>query len=264
MTMNTNSGALYQQCSPAQAYTTWLGAGLNALLVLWCAAWLVGHARAASPAWPLVVIAVFAGLFLADFFTGLIHWVTDTWFDEILFTRVVSIAREHHLYPHHIIGYGFRDYVGYTSWPAALVFGPVVPWLLLWAEPSAVRYVSVLIIGEICAVSFFGTHFHRFGHRRSDNPIVRFLQKTRFLITPQYHALHHGGTHETHYCVVNGWANVACDAIGFWHGLEKIVIRLTRAVPRHNDSEWVARFRQDRSFMTDPVPSLRQWRSREQ
>jgi ubiquitin-conjugating enzyme E2 variant len=253
---------LYLRCSRGQALTTWTGAYLNAGLVLWSAAWLLAYAAEARPAWPVVAVLVLAGLFVGDWFTGVIHWVTDTWFDEVLLERVVSIAREHHLYPHHIVGYSFRDYVGYTSWPAVVFFGPVLAGMMLRSEPGAWAFGFVLVCGEACALSFFGTHFHRFGHRRSDNPVVKLLQRAHILITPQYHARHHGGTHTTHYCVVNGWANVVCDAIGFWRGLEQAVRWLTAAEPRQNDKEWFARFRVDRSFMTDPIPSLLEWRSR--
>lgn len=257
--MKTHLEPLYLRCSRGQAVSTWVGAGLNAALVVWSVAWLFG-ARESSPSWPAIAGVVVASLFVADLFTGLIHWMTDTWFDEVVLTRVVSIAREHHIYPHHILGYGFRDYVGYTSWPAVVVIGPVLLWLLLASTPSPFVYGFVLFSAGICAISFFGTHFHRFGHRRSRNPLVRFLQRAHLLISPEYHALHHGGTHTTHYCVVNGWANVVCDAIGFWRGLELVIGTLTRTVPRRNDDEWFARFEQDRSFMRDPIPSLRQMR----
>lgn len=260
MNVTSNSGPLYLRCTRGQAVATWLGAGLNAALVVWCGWWLVLNATEGNLAWPVLTVLVLIGFFLADFFTGLIHWVTDTWFDEVQFTRMVSIAREHHLYPHHILGYGFRDYVGYTSWPAVLLFAPMLPWLLLRSEVSPVTYGWVLVCSVVCALSFFGTHLHRFGHQRSENPLVRFLQSARLLISPQYHAQHHGGIHDTHYCVVNGWANVVCDAIGFWRGLEKLAHWLSGAVPRHNDREWLARFRQDRLFMSDPVRSLHQWR----
>jgi len=250
---------LYLHCTRGQACATWLGAGLNTALVVWCTAWLLLNARE-SPAWPVLAVLLLVGLFLADFFTGVIHWGTDTWFDELLLTRVVSIAREHHLYPYNIVGYGFRDYVGYMSWPAVLFFGPILPWVLLASEPTTVIYGSVLVCGEVCALCVFGTHFHWFGHRRSDSPLVRFLQRARLLITPHYHGQHHSGNHDTHYCVVNGWANSPCDAIRFWRGLEKLIYWMTGAVPRRNDHEWFARQRQNRSFLSDPAPSLRQWR----
>ena len=245
--MNTKAEPLYLHCSRGQAVSTWVGAGLNAALVVWSAVWLF-NARDTNPRWLVIAGIVLVGLFLGDLFTGFTHWMTDTWFDEVALTRVVSIAREHHIYPHHILGYGFRDYVGYTSWPAVVVIGPLLLWFLLGSTPSPFGYGVVLLCSEICALSFFGTHFHRLGHRRSKNPLVRFLQRAHLLITPQYHARHHGGTHTTHYCVVNGWANVVCDAIGFWRGLERVVRFLTRAVPRRNDDEWFARFgRIDRS-----------------
>jgi hypothetical protein len=87
--------------------------------------WLGQHQTDAGigPGW--LALAVAGALYLADWFSGFVHWATDTWFDEVFLERIISIAREHHLYPREIVGYGFRDYVAYSSWPNIAFVGPV-------------------------------------------------------------------------------------------------------------------------------------------
>ena len=85
---------------------------------------------------------------------------------------------------------------------------------------------------------------------------MRLLQKGHLLITPKYHARHHSRAHDDNYCVLNGWMNPLLDRTGFWRGLERVVHAVTGAVPRASEEEWWARFREDPSFMLDPLPAL--------
>ncbi|HVE82542.1 MAG TPA: fatty acid desaturase CarF family protein [Myxococcales bacterium] len=262
--MSRPAGALYLRSTPLQEYITWAGAGLNLACALWCFTWLALHRADLVLGWPGLFAVAVAGLFLADIYSGLIHWGTDTWFDETMIKRVVCIAREHHIYPSHINDYGFRDYVGYTSWPTVAILGPISLALTSVSSGSGAALVAAGLMGEVCLCMIFGTHFHRFGHRQAKSPVVKLLQRAHLLVTPQYHGLHHRANHDTHYCVVNGWANPLLDRVGFWRWLEGVVKALTGAVPRKNDHEWFARFDQDHSFMTNPVPSLLEQRRLEQ
>ena len=248
--------ALFRTCTAAQALQAWLGVFLNGALVLWCTIWLVFVAHDHAPGWPWLLAMLLPGLFLADLFSGLVHWGTDTWFDETQWCRVVSIAREHHIYPHHIVDYGVRDYLGYSCWPAALLIGPVVVFLSVVVQPSLATYLAVFLCGVVALCMVFGTYGHRLGHAPARSPVVRRLQRLRFLISPSYHKVHHSGNHDIRYCVINGWANAVCDRIGFWRRLEMLVTACTGSVPRRNDAEWFHRFADDPRFMTDPVPSL--------
>src|SRR5437660_9706444 len=115
--MTEHSGPLYLRSTWQQDTLSVVGASLNLICAAWCVVWIVRHGDPVRPGIATLVCSTIVGLFLADLFSGLIHWGTDTWFDEILLTRLVSIAREHHVYPHHIVGYGLIDYFGYSSWP---------------------------------------------------------------------------------------------------------------------------------------------------
>jgi hypothetical protein len=237
---------LFLACDRTQALTCWIGIVGNALLIVGGAAWLVDHRAAATIS---VLPTLLLALFLADLFSGFVHWLSDTWFDEAFSERIVSIAREHHLFPQHIIGYGFRDYVAFSSWPTVVTWGPIGLMLVLLPDATPIVFDGVVVCVIVSTIMFFGTHAHRLGHKRADGPIGRFLQDTHLLMSPRHHGVHHGGNHDIRYCVVNGWANHVCDRIGFWRVLERLVTCATGAVARRNDHEWFARFNQDPTFL---------------
>ena len=247
---------LYLECTWSQAILTWLGVFLNFTLISYSIYWLTQNLDRIGLDWPWFVAALLVGLFIADFLSGLVHWASDTWFDEIMSERVVSIAREHHIYPYHITGYGLRDYLGYSSWPAALLIGPVVLILMLPDTASDAAFLAIFICTEAAVFMVFGTYAHWLGHVRTRSRVVHFLRRCRFLISPDYHKVHHIGGRDVRYCVINGWANPICDRTRVWRGLEKLVHALTGAVPGRNDHEWSVRFAEDPSFMRNPVPSL--------
>ena len=235
---------LFLNNNPGNVVFSWIGVLGNATIVLWGLGWLATGYESVAAKWHHLVVGVFLGLFLLDWFSGLVHWTYDTWFDEHVpsFQRSISIAREHHVLPYHIVGYGFRDHVSYSAWPAFVFVGPIGVALSLWAPLTLVAYLGVMLCTLVCLGMFFGSHCHLLGHQPAKWRLIQFLQRTHFLITPAYHRVHHGGNHDTRYAVINGWSNVICDRIGFWRGLERLIQALTAARPRKSDHEWMARF----------------------
>lgn len=226
----------------------WLGIVANAALIAWTGIWVARAFVPYAPGPSVLGLTTLVALFVADWLSGFVHWLTDTWFDERRLSSLISIAREHHIYPHHILAYGFCDYVAYSSWPTVVLVGPISLLLTLGLTSSTATFEAVLICLIVSATMFFGTYAHRLGHRRSNNRLVRWLQRRHLLIDPQYHSLHHRGNHDTHYCVINGWANIVCDRIGFWRLAERLIERISGAAARHNDHQWFDRFRSDPSF----------------
>jgi ubiquitin-conjugating enzyme E2 variant len=217
--------------------------------ILWLSVWIVIQYRTNSPTATYLFICLSAALFLADIVSGLVHWATDTWFDEIISPRVISIAREHHLYPCHVIGYPFRDYVGFSCWPTVLLIGPVGLLLTLVSSPTPLVFYGVLVCWIISVIMIFGTHAHRLGHRESTWRIVKTMQACHILLTPRHHSVHHRENHDIRYCVINGWANFVLDYVRFWRALEQLVYWSTGADPRRNDREWFARKHGDPMFL---------------
>ena len=233
---------LYLECDRSQIITCWVGIAIFTAMIVWYAAWLLPAFTMGGMALYLLPVTLAIAWFLADLVSGVVHWGTDTWFDEVLSERVISIAREHHLHPHHIVGYGFRDYVAYSTWPALLLLGPPGLIMTLLCGRSALVFHLMVVVEVIAVTMFFGTYAHRLGHRKSDWAIVRFLQRWHFLIDVRHHNVHHRDNHDIQYCVVNGWANIVCDRIGFWRWLERMIYRFTGAIPRDNDHLWFARY----------------------
>lgn len=254
--MSRRPAPLYLDCTPRQAFETWLGVALYGMLLCWGLIWLAAHNGEVHLGWPWWIVALFVGLFFADFFSGFVHWATDTWFDERVSCRVVSIAREHHIYPQHIVGYTARDYLGYSCWPTFLVMGPIIAMLTLVLQFSTGVYFAAVISNIVILVMAFGTYAHRLGHTRSKSRFIEILQRYRLLNSLAYHGLHHTGQHDGRYSVINGWADEILDRIGFWRVIENLIHAMTGMEPRRNDKEWLERYRQDPAFMHDPVPSL--------
>lgn len=223
---------------------SWIGVFGNFAAGLWGLYWLATRYESAGANWYQLVAVFFVGLFLFDWFSGLVHWTYDTWFDEQIpgFQRSVSIAREHHVLPYHIVGYGFRDQVSYSSWPAFVFVAPIGVVLSLLAPFTLATYIGVMLCTHVCLGMLFGSHCHLLGHQPAKSRLIRFLQRIHFLISPAYHRVHHSDNHDTRYGVVNGWSNVICDRIGFWRWLERLIHALTSAQPRRSDREWMTRF----------------------
>ncbi len=235
---------LFLDNSSGNVAFSWFGVLGNIAFVAWGGYWLVtNHADAGTHAYQLLA-AFFVGLFLFDWFSGFVHWSYDTWFDEDIpgFQRSVSIAREHHVLPYHIVGYGLRDQVSYSSWPAFVFVAPIGAALSAWAPLTPAVYIGVGLCTQVCLGMVFGSHCHLLGHEASRSRVIRFLQRTHFLISPAYHRLHHNENHDSRYGVVNGWSNAVFDRIGFWRGLERVIQALTSAQPRRSDHEWMARY----------------------
>ena len=233
---------LFLECDRSQVITCWIGIAVYTAMNIWFGAWLV-MTLDQTGSWPwLLVLTTLVALFVADVMSGVVHWATDTWFDEIMSERVISIAREHHLHPHHIVGYGVRDYIAYSAWPTMIMLGPIGMILTLLPTPSPVLFHVVWSMFIISTCMYFGTYAHRLGHKRSEWAIVRLMQRCHLLIDVRHHNVHHRDNHDVRYCVITGWANYVCDRIGFWRGLERVIHRLTGAVPRENDYVWFARY----------------------
>ena len=228
---------LYLECSRSQALLAWCGAVANAVAIFVMGFWLVTCYGSVDPSVYGLIITIFLAIFISDLFSGFVHWAADSWFDGTSWTRVVSISREHHAFPHHIVGYPFRDYVAFSCWPTVLIIGPCGLVSAFAAPETAAVYYGVTICFIVSAVMFFGTYAHRLGHRRSCLRIVRLLQACHLLITTRHHGVHHRGDHDRRYCVINGWANYVCDNTGFWRGLECVVTQLTGSLPRSGELE---------------------------
>jgi len=221
------------------------GALLNGVPTLAMIALLAGHLDALAAAWPWTLAMILAGLYAADFVSGLLHWAFDTWFNERnnSVRRMVLLVREHHIYPGRIFSYGIWYEAGVLSWFALVLSWPLFTLTLMPGLLPAPERYSPAVAGvtvSLCVV--FMLEFHKVGHRVRRGRLVRLLQRSRLLLSAEHHLRHHAREHDGYYCLINGWADLTLGSLGIFRALERILSAVTGAIPRENDREWRRRY----------------------
>ena len=229
----------FKQATQREIRVMQLCVAANILVIACCAFYLVRYFAVAGLGLPSLMAALLAGYFLADFSSGMVHWVIDTWLGERALGRGIAITREHHTHPEHVDGYGFLEYASLGSAPSALFFGPVFA-VTACFPVSAATYVLVILwfVSALCLL--FGMTFHNLAHRPARSAIMRLAQRLHLVCPVAHHWVHHHNT-TVHYCVVNGWANYLCDGLNLWRALERAITAVTGRMPRADEAEWQRR-----------------------
>jgi len=161
-----------------------------------------------------------AGLCLADFISGLVHFSADTYGSPTMpiFGGFVRTFREHHADQVDITRHDFVE----TNGDVCIFSSPVhFTLLLLVRDPFALACIFGLFVG-----SYSNSQIHKWAHSAERPWLIRLLQRSRFLLSPAHHARHHSGPHLTHYCITNGWMNTLLDGLGFFRKLEWLLLKL--------------------------------------
>lgn len=126
---------------------------------------------------------------LVDLATGVYHWLTDKGFN---LHHQVCQFREHH---------DTNSMVGF-DWQPMLIGVPAML-LGLWLESAWL--LAAGSFGVLAQVP------HYYAHRRSQyqavHRVIRLLQRTCVILSPQAHAEHHDGRFERNFCILSGWNN---------------------------------------------------------
>ncbi len=182
----------------------------------------------------LVLSAFILGYIGADFVSGFVHWMADTWGSTdmpILGKAFVRPFREHHVDQKAITRHDFIETNGanclISLWVAVIAFmTPLDSKLgLFWAVWSASLILWVM----------FTNQFHKWAHE--DNPAgwVSFLQRWHLILPPAHHKIHHTAPFSRYYCITVGWLNKPLYKVGFFQTLERLVTALTGMMPRADD-----------------------------
>lgn len=183
--------------------------------------------------WWTPVAAVLA-LALADFLSGIVHWMADTWGSEgtpWVGPRFIRPFRIHHVDPLAMLRGDFFETNGNT----ALLGLPLLLAALALPLGSALgRFLAVFLAG-LGIFGFATNQIHKWAHMSDRPPAVRWLQRRGLILTPQHHDVHHRAPFATHYCITTGWCNGLLAAIGFFPALERWLSSLTSLTPRDYD-----------------------------
>ncbi len=205
-------------------------------LVLTHALRLVGASHRAD-AWLLMM--VLAAWPAADFASGIVHWLADTWGSErwpFLGPRFIRPFRVHHVNPQGMLASAFFD----TNGDSALVTIPVLLAVFAVGLDSALGRATAVFLAAFCFWGMPTNQIHYWAHQTNPPRWVAWLQQRRLILSPKHHLCHHTSPFMIHYCITTGWCNTVLDKIRFFRILELIVRRATGATPRTDDEDYAA------------------------
>jgi ubiquitin-conjugating enzyme E2 variant len=153
----------------------------------------------------------------ADFFTGFIHWLEDSfWTEETPFLGkwLIQPNELHHRKPTAFLTGNWWQ----SSYDAILVGVVIliVAWLLHHLNWEMWLFVLV---------SMNATQIHKYSHQsQSKLPrAIRWLQRMRIIQNSRHHVKHHQGIHNSHYCLITPIMNPILDITRFWKFAEYIL-----------------------------------------
>lgn len=185
----------------------------------------------------MIVIMVVSAHLLADFFSGVIHWVCDSYDVHPFLTNtpvinifgnlmqnVFDAFKLHHHKPSSIVHHDMTIH----SLSLLMLCDTFICILLFCGGKSNPICIFFSMITSIVS---WANVMHKFSHmKNSDKPIwVRILQSTGFVLTNDKHKLHHVINRELQsYTILWGGLNPILDHadVRFWERSESLIYRI--------------------------------------
>ncbi|MGE0711834.1 MAG: fatty acid desaturase family protein [Planctomycetota bacterium] len=172
----------------------------------------------------LVPSVAFVAYLAADFVSGFVHFVGDTFGHEelpVLGPNFIRPFREHHTDPRAITRHDFVETNGnncVVCIPAALLVYFLVPARTeLWGNALAAfcAWFFVWI--------FMTNQFHKWSHLEVIPPWIQTLQRWRLILNPEHHDIHHTAPFDKYFCITTGWLNPLLYHLRFFPAVEGLV-----------------------------------------
>ena len=180
------------------------------------------------------LIGMVLSLFLADFISGLVHWGADTWGSSrwpVLGPALLRPFREHHVDPLSITRHDFIERNGDN----ALLCIPLL--VLLYFIPAQGMLLSVKISVLTLALSLALTNqIHCWAHQKTRPRFVTAIKNAGVILSPRVHKKHHEKKYDKNYCITTGRMYVFLEKIAFFRVSERVISKLTGAIPRQDES----------------------------
>ena len=179
--------------------------------------------------WFILLKTMISGYIAADFASGFVHWLGDTFGEEdwpVLGAGFIKPFRDHHVDPEGITRHDFIEVNGNNCFVLLMVLA--IPAIFV---PHTWGYVSFALLSFMMSLSFgvFMTNqFHKWAHQQQPHPLVQRLQRSSMILSPKNHNVHHTSPYKHSYCITCGWLNPMLDYTNFWRHAERVVGFVTR------------------------------------
>ncbi len=170
---------------------------------------------------PIVVVAAWA---LADFISGVVHFLADNFGTPetpILGAAFVKPFRDHHTDPKGILENPFLIANGnncVVSLPPLLMVILLVP-----VNSTFIGYIFGTFFLAFSIGIFLTNQFHKWAHMESPPRPVAWLQANGLILSNEHHDRHHTSPFDTYYCITTGWWNPLLERVRFFDRSEKII-----------------------------------------
>jgi ubiquitin-conjugating enzyme E2 variant len=182
--------------------------------------------------------AALAGVVAADFVTGFLHWLCDTFFAEdtpVIGPAVIEPFREHHRDPLAMTQRAFLRVSNSNVVATCVMLASVFAWRALRGGPPS-AFVDAWITSLACAL-WLTNQLHKWAHVPRVPGSVAWLQRARLILPPAHHARHHTAADGRAFCVTTGWLNPLMDGARVFRTAERLVrfVRPRPLSPGHGD-----------------------------
>jgi plasmanylethanolamine desaturase len=208
-----------------------------ASIALYCCAmaWFLRGLVPLARTYPWLMASAFMfGFVLADFVSGVVHWLADTWGSPdvpVIGQALIRPFREHHVDQKEITRHDFIETNGNNCF---ISIGPAVMGALVPLD-EAVNVFAATAIFSVTLWVLFTNQFHKWSHLDVRPRWVEVLQRLNLVLPPDHHAVHHSAPYAKYYCITVGWLNEPLHRLRFFQALERIVTATTGVVPREDD-----------------------------
>jgi ubiquitin-conjugating enzyme E2 variant len=182
----------------------------------------------------LVLSAVLVGYLAADFVSGFVHWMADTWGSAnmpVLGKAFVRPFREHHVDEKAITRHDFIE----TNGNNCAISIPVAIMCVAMPHTSSMWVFLAASLGSMIFWVMATNQFHKWSHLDNPPPVIAFFQRVHLILPPAHHQIHHTAPFNKYYCITVGWLNKPLLMFGFFSTLERIVTWATGMLPRQDD-----------------------------
>lgn len=165
-----------------------------------------------------ILLKSFIVILLADFVTGFVHWLEDSFWSldtPILGKWIVAPNLDHHKNGQAFLNKSWLQ----SSWDLLLV-----GCFMLFSAYALGRMNWEICLFAIIIIN--ANQIHKWAHitRYENKPrLIGYLQKLYILQRTSHHGQHHRKPNNSHYCTVTNVLNPILDKVGFWRGLEYLV-----------------------------------------